>query len=40
MGFAVAALGWRPREFWASTPVEYWDAVRAWERMHCQDEER
>lgn len=34
MGFAVAGLGWRPREFWSSTPVEYWDAVRAWERMN------
>jgi len=22
------------REFWRSTPVEFWDAVRAWERMN------
>jgi hypothetical protein len=39
MGFAVAALGWRPREFWASTPTEYWTAVKAYERFHKQPDD-
>ncbi|WP_242149621.1 phage tail assembly chaperone [Sphingomonas sp. BAUL-RG-20F-R05-02] len=38
MGVAAAALGWRPREFWASTPSEFWAAIRAYERMHCVPE--
>ncbi|MBM6576342.1 phage tail assembly chaperone [Microvirga sp. SRT01] len=34
MGAAAAALGWRPREFWAATPPEFWDAMNGYERMH------
>ncbi|WP_354281179.1 phage tail assembly chaperone [Sphingomonas sp. PvP056] len=35
MGVAASVLGWRPREFWLSTPSEFWASVRAWERMNC-----
>jgi hypothetical protein len=35
MGAAAAALGWRPREWWAATPCEFWDAIRAYERMNA-----
>ena len=39
MGAAVVVLGWRPREFWRSTPVELWTAMKAYERMHPAPEE-
>jgi hypothetical protein len=35
MGFAVAAFGWRPREFWASTPHEFYAALESYERLNC-----
>lgn len=39
MGAAVAALGWRPQEFWRATPVEFWDAFKAYEQMNCTPRE-
>ncbi len=39
MGFAAVALGWRPRDFWRSTPSEFWAAAKAYERMNCVDDE-
>ncbi|WP_431312172.1 phage tail assembly chaperone [Sphingomonas immobilis] len=33
-------LGWRPQEFWGSTPSEFWAAARAYERMHCVRDEQ
>lgn len=35
MGAAGAALGWKAREFWRATPVEFWDAFKAYEQMNC-----
>ncbi|PZR83601.1 MAG: hypothetical protein DI537_34715 [Stutzerimonas stutzeri] len=35
MGTAAAALGWRPSEFWSSTPHEFWAAIEGWQAMHC-----
>jgi hypothetical protein len=26
MGFAISRLGWRPNDFWRSTPHEFWAA--------------
>lgn len=34
MGIAAAALGWRPSEYWASTPHEFWAAFEGWEAMN------
>ena len=34
MGLASAMLGWRPTQFWSSTPHEFWAAVEGWERMN------
>jgi len=35
----MAALGWRPNEFWAATPHEFWTAVEGWERMNPAPED-
>ncbi|WP_366514783.1 phage tail assembly chaperone [Sphingomonas sp.] len=34
-GLAGAALGWRPWEFWSSTPVEFFHAFEAWRQINC-----
>jgi hypothetical protein len=34
MGVAVAALQWRPRDFWQATPMEFWDSINAYERLN------
>lgn len=39
MGFASAALGWEPGQFWNSTPHEYWAAFEAWKLMNCTQPE-
>jgi len=39
MGAAAAALGWRPAEFWRATPVEFWTAIKAYERMYAAPDE-
>lgn len=33
MGFAIARLHWRPRDFWRSTPHELFAAIEVLERM-------
>lgn len=38
MGIAASALGWRPQEFWQSTPHEFWAAWTVWETMNCVKE--
>ena len=30
MGRAGVLFGWRPAEFWAATPVEFWALVEAY----------
>ena len=34
MGTAVVLLGWRPADFWRCTPVEFWTAMKAFERAN------
>lgn len=34
MGIAAVLLGWRPAEYWSSTPCEFWAAIEAWEEQH------
>src|SRR3546814_7549048 len=37
MGIAAAALGWRPNEYWGSTPHEFWAAFEGWEAMRSEE---
>ncbi len=30
----MAALGWSPGMFWASTPHEFWTAYEVWREMN------
>lgn len=30
MGRAAILFGWRPSEFWESTPVEFWALIEAY----------
>lgn len=34
MGLAAATLGWRPAEFWAATPHEFWACIEGWEEAN------
>ncbi len=34
MGVASALLHWRPRDFWSSTPHEFYAALEGYERAH------
>jgi hypothetical protein len=36
MGTADILLGWRPAVFWRATPVEFWTAIKAFERANPQ----
>jgi len=38
MAIAAAALGWRPREWFTSTPHEFWAAIEGWEEMNRVDQ--
>lgn len=33
-GTATAVLGWPPRDFWTSTPIEFFAAIRSWRRAN------
>lgn len=39
MGFACAALGWSPDQFWAATMHEYWDAALGWRSLNVPEPE-
>lgn len=39
MGFACAALGWRPPDFWAATPHEFWAAHESYVRINTVKKE-
>ena len=32
-------LGWRPPDFWAATPVEFWDAYAVWAEANGMTED-
>jgi hypothetical protein len=34
MAFALVVLGWRPADYWAATPHEYWAAYELWREMN------
>jgi hypothetical protein len=39
MGLASACLGWPPREFWRSTPHEFWAAFAVWKTINCVEDD-
>jgi hypothetical protein len=34
MGIAITALNWRPPDFWASTPHEFYSAIEAMQKRN------
>lgn len=39
MGLAAAALSWRPHEFMAATPHEFWAAIEGYEAFNARPDD-